>query len=380
MIPWCERISVGDLNPFPIPWKKTVGVFVYIILLLNDAADVCTLLYVTAYNGYEKCIGTQIACRCLRMDNWLDVDLGRYVSACYAIYSCMRMMVRWNANGPTYSVYSFNWNSFSERVRNRLLPTHLLIVNLQKRCFQYEIRVRLALLQQLEEIEERPKHQPVPFVGRIRFAADEQLGRSGQRVRFARTGLAVAECRTAEPLDGHLDDALDAGILQHIVLRGARLENDIVAEQFRFLAARRTARDAIALQMMNLLSVWLFWGSHEWMVVLWIVFSTFTNIWPFPGNCVTSGSLLCCSLWLSGRTLCMNLWISIQRHIYSCVGKCIISNSVWKSWLRYRAHHYVCRYECIMSVYEYVAGSFESDCLVHTFIHHTYFVIYDEDI
>lgn len=128
------------------------------------------------------------------------------------------------------------------------MQTHLFVVNLQKRCFQHEIRVRFALLQQLEQVQKRPKDEPVPFIGRIRFAADEQLRRTRERMRFAGARLAVTEGRAAEALDGHLDDALDARVLQHIVLCGARLEDHIVAEEFGLLAAGRSARNAIALR------------------------------------------------------------------------------------------------------------------------------------
>lgn len=137
--------------------------------------------------------------------------------------------------------------SFDKGPNITILSNYLFVVNLQKRRLQYEVRVRLALLQQLEEIEEGAEHQPVALVARIRFATDEQLRRPRQRVRLARARLAVAECRAAETLDGHLDDALDARVLQHIVLRGARLEHHIVAEQLGFLAAGRAARDAVAL-------------------------------------------------------------------------------------------------------------------------------------
>lgn len=75
-----------------------------------------------------------------------------------------------------------------------------------------------------------------------------QLRRSGKCVRFARPGLAVTKRGTAESFDRHLDQSLDAGVLQHIVLCGARFEHDVVGEQFRLLGtSARGQRNSVTL-------------------------------------------------------------------------------------------------------------------------------------
>lgn len=47
---------------------------------------------------------------------------------------------------------------------------------------------------------------------------------------LAGTRLSIAKRRTAKALDAHLNDALDARIVQYVLLRGARLEDHIVRE------------------------------------------------------------------------------------------------------------------------------------------------------
>lgn len=70
--------------------------------------------------------------------------------------------------------------------------------------------------------------------------------RSGQGVRFATSGLSVAKRRAAEAFDRHFDEIFNAGVLQNVLLRGIRFENDIVGKYlWLFVAA---ARNHIALQ------------------------------------------------------------------------------------------------------------------------------------
>lgn len=65
-----------------------------------------------------------------------------------------------------------------------------------------------------------------------------QVGRAGERVRLAASGLSVAEGGAREPLDGHLQQARYAAVLQHVLLGGGGLEHRIVAEQLGLLARR----------------------------------------------------------------------------------------------------------------------------------------------
>lgn len=79
-----------------------------------------------------------------------------------------------------------------------------------------------------------------------------QIRWSSQCMRFARPCLTVTKGRTAKALNRHFDNSLNARVLQNVVLRGARLEHHIVAEQFGFLAATaRTARNSVALYGLN---------------------------------------------------------------------------------------------------------------------------------
>lgn len=52
-------------------------------------------------------------------------------------------------------------------------PPHLLIVNFQKRSFQYKLCVLLPLLKQLKKVEERPEYESVIRVLQIRLPLAE---------------------------------------------------------------------------------------------------------------------------------------------------------------------------------------------------------------
>lgn len=62
---------------------------------------------------------------------------------------------------------------------------------------------------------------------------------------LATSGLSVAKRGATEALHRHLDEILDAGILQDVLLRGVRLEHDVVREHLRLLVA--ATRNHIAL-------------------------------------------------------------------------------------------------------------------------------------
>jgi len=64
-------------------------------------------------------------------------------------------------------------------------------------------------------------------------------------MRFAASGLPVAERGTAEAFHCHFDEILNAGVLQDVLLRGIRFENDVVRKYFRLFVA--AARNRIAL-------------------------------------------------------------------------------------------------------------------------------------
>lgn len=57
-----------------------------------------------------------------------------------------------------------------------------------------------------------------------------QVGRSCKGMRLAGSRLSIAKCRTAEPLDAHFDNTLDARVVQYVLLRGPRFEDHIVRE------------------------------------------------------------------------------------------------------------------------------------------------------
>jgi hypothetical protein len=66
-------------------------------------------------------------------------------------------------------------------------------------------------------------------------------------MRLATSGLSIAKRGAAEAFHGHLDEVLNARILQDVFLRGVRLENDIVGKYLRLLVA--ATRNGIALRM-----------------------------------------------------------------------------------------------------------------------------------
>lgn len=62
-------------------------------------------------------------------------------------------------------------------------PAHLLIVNFQKRSLQYELRVLLPLLEQLEHIKKRPEYQSMVLVLEVRLPAELPNVKSNQLVK-----------------------------------------------------------------------------------------------------------------------------------------------------------------------------------------------------
>jgi hypothetical protein len=50
-------------------------------------------------------------------------------------------------------------------------------------------------------------------------------------VRLAAARLPVAECRGREAVDGHVDEAPDARVLEDVLLRRLGLKNDVERER-----------------------------------------------------------------------------------------------------------------------------------------------------
>ena len=63
-----------------------------------------------------------------------------------------------------------------------------------------------------------------------------QVWRAGQRVRLSASGLAVAEAGRGEPVDSHVDQTLDSGVVQDVGLTGLGLEDDVERERLHLLA------------------------------------------------------------------------------------------------------------------------------------------------
>jgi len=55
-----------------------------------------------------------------------------------------------------------------------------------------------------------------------------------ERVRLSTSCLAVAESRGAKAFYGHLDESLDSGELQNVVLRSSRFKHHVVGEHSGF--------------------------------------------------------------------------------------------------------------------------------------------------
>ena len=62
-----------------------------------------------------------------------------------------------------------------------------------------------------------------------------QVRRTGERVRLAAAGLAVAEARGREAVDGHVDEAPDPGVLQDVLLARLGLEHHVERERLQLV-------------------------------------------------------------------------------------------------------------------------------------------------
>lgn len=67
------------------------------------------------------------------------------------------------------------------------------------------------------------------------LVSSHQFRGSSECVCLPRGGLSVAKGRATEALDRHLNESLDARILQHIILRGSRLKDHVVGEELWLL-------------------------------------------------------------------------------------------------------------------------------------------------
>lgn len=65
-----------------------------------------------------------------------------------------------------------------------------------------------------------------------------QFRRTSERVRFPWTRLAVAKSGAAESFNSHLDQPLDARVLEHIILGCSWFKYHVVRKQFVLLASR----------------------------------------------------------------------------------------------------------------------------------------------
>ena len=66
-------------------------------------------------------------------------------------------------------------------------------------------------------------------------ALTHQVRRTGERVRLAAAGLAVAEARGREAVDGHVDEAPDPGVLQDVLLARLGLEHHVERERLQLV-------------------------------------------------------------------------------------------------------------------------------------------------
>lgn len=65
---------------------------------------------------------------------------------------------------------------------------------------------------------------------------------------LAAARLPVTEARSVETLGRHLDELLDARILEHVFLRGRRLEHYVEREQFGLGPVRATQLERVHLK------------------------------------------------------------------------------------------------------------------------------------
>ena len=55
-------------------------------------------------------------------------------------------------------------------------------------------------------------------------------------MRFSASGLSVTEAGGGEAVDGHVDQPLDAGMVQNVGLTRFRLEDDVERERLHLVA------------------------------------------------------------------------------------------------------------------------------------------------
>lgn len=93
---------------------------------------------------------------------------------------------------------------------------------------------------------ENLKKKKIRSIGKLIFFFAYESRRSSQSMRFAASGLPVAERGAAEAFHCHFDEIFNATILQDVLLRGVRFENDVVRKYLRFFVP--AARNRVALK------------------------------------------------------------------------------------------------------------------------------------
>ena len=66
-------------------------------------------------------------------------------------------------------------------------------------------------------------------------ALTHQVRWSGERVRLAAAGLAVAEARGRKAVDRHVDEAPDPGVFQDVLLARLGLEHHVESERLQLV-------------------------------------------------------------------------------------------------------------------------------------------------
>ena len=125
-----------------------------------------------------------------------------------------------------------------------------------------------------------------------------QVRGTGERVRLAAAGLAVAEARGREAVDGHVDEAPDPGVLQDVLLARLGLEHHVERERLQLVRLFLRELD----KKSNLLRI----------IINLVQFSgpILTHIPPSPGNWTMLRSSFLISRLLSGRTRTTTLMLS----------------------------------------------------------------------
>ena len=69
----------------------------------------------------------------------------------------------------------------------------------------------------------------------ILFDHTDQVWRSRERVRLAAARLAVTEARGREPVDGHVDEPPNSGVLEDVLLTRLGFKHHIEGEWFQLI-------------------------------------------------------------------------------------------------------------------------------------------------